>query len=425
MVTTELLGNIRGNPGQTGPQGLRGLPGAADVPTDPAMAEIMAASDSETFAASEVSMQVFDRRAYYGYELNPRWSTAVDRVRAGTGSAKVLCIGDSTTAGIGSAGTFAAEQSWPSRLAIHLNRTLAKTSWGLAIPPSSTSSTTDSRWTLGTGWKHTTLAGIGLGGKNTAYQGSPGVSTLTFLDPRIGVNRYDIYYVTNTSSSGTFTARVGTGTPVVVNTIAGTAGLAKVTVTGPSLSSTTPLTITNTGVSGEVWIVGVDPYGDGESRITVGNAGASGSSTATWLQQNSGSDKWNVFSFLPLYQPDLTIIDLGINDSPDVSVADYISRINTLVTAARNAGSAVLMKTMIPSQPADKRAREGEYSSALRSQLSSPRPAVLDLLNHYGTWERNNVRGWMNDTLHGNAGIYEDEGAVVAAFLFRCYNHGA
>lgn len=417
MVTTELLGNIRGRQGLQGLQGLRGLPGAADVPTDPAVAEIMAAADSETFAAAEVSMHVVDKHMYYGYELNPRWSDAVARVRAGTGSAKVLCIGDSTTAGLGSAGSFVAERSWPSSLAVNLNRTVAKTSYGLAIPPSSTSASSDSRWVLGVGWGHTTLDGVGLGGKKTAYQGAPSVGALEFLDPRIGSNRYDIYYATS-STGGTFTAQVGAASPTVVPTASPTAGIAKVTVSGVSVSSSTPLKITNTGASGQVYIIAVDPYVAGDNRISVANAGASGSGSITWLQQNSGNDRWNAVAFLPVYQPDLTIIDLGINDSPDQTVNDYITRIGVLVVAARAAGSAVLMKTMIPSQLADKRAREAEYAYALRTQLS-PRPAVLDLFSHYGTWERNNARGWMADPLHGTDGMYADEGALVAQTLFR------
>jgi lysophospholipase L1-like esterase len=358
---------------------------------------------------------------WYGYEMAARWKAAVARVLAGTGPAKVLCIGDSTTAGIGSSGGYANQNSWPSVMARMLFRNVAQTTYGLTIPPSDDRPTSDPRWVLGAGWAQATETGVGLGNRHTAYKSGPGGGALTFLDTRLSADRYDIYYVTNNSSAaGTFTAQVGGGTPVVINCNTGAKSLQKVTVNGTAPSSSTPVSITNTGGTGNVWIVGIEPWqSTANARIRVGNAGVSASSAAGWLAKESGgTDSWNVLAFLPLYAPDLTIIDLGINDSgTPVLDTDFLARMQTLGNAAYAAGSAVLYKTMIPSS-GSRFAVQQTYVTALQGSLS-PRYALLDLFSHYGSHARNDARGWMYDWGHGTDPMYEDVGELVAEMLYR------
>ena len=466
---SELLANIRGNTGPTGAAGPRGLPGLEDVPTDPGVAALVAADDSQTgiaaqtridasidpgvtallgkTSASASALQVDEyvkanladvpltpTNVWYGYLLNPRWKTAVERVNSGAGSAKVLCIGDSTTYGTSAEmpNGYMNERSWPTRMAQYLARNVATSIYGLSVPPSDGSSvperTVDSRWVLGAGWTRSSLDGISLGGMRSAYNGAPGSGPLEFNEPRTSANRWDIYYLTITSSTmGQFTAQATGGSAVVVE--AGnqpTRGVAKVTISAPASGTGNILSIRNTGASGNIRIIGIEPYLDGASRIRVANAGSSGSTTATWLQQASGTpptSDWNVLGFLPTYQPDLTIIDLGINDAPTVPVADYLARMQTLANAAYATGSAVLIKTMIPSGGTNgRREREAEYVQALINDMS-PRYPVLDLFNHYGPFERNEARGWMNDTVHGNDAMYYDVGSTVAETLFRYSGH--
>lgn len=447
------IGNLKGPQGVQGP---RGLPGMNAVPTDAAVGAYVDADDSATgiatqarvdasaspnmksilgkhstdLAALQMEAYVRDRVAsvpstpincYYGYQMAARWKAAVERVRAGTGPAKILTVGDSTTAGMGSSteATVANNASWPAVLSRLLHRNTAKSVYGLSIPPSNGHETEDNRWGVGTGWAKATIAGLGMASKGAAYVATPGSGALTFLDSRMGVNAYDVYYVTNASSSlGTFTAQVGAGAPVVVNTNAAK-GISKVTVTGPAVSSSTPVSIRNTGATGNVYIIAVEPHHTTDHRIRVGNAGVSGSNSAGWVEPSGADNLWGLLNFFNVYQPDLTIIDIGINDSPGTSVADYTSRMLTIANAAHAAGSAVLFKTMVPSAPSTGRVeREGEFVQALINGLGS-NYAVLDLFNHYGSWDRNNARGWMADNLHPADGLYYDEAEKVAEMLFR------
>lgn len=369
---------------------------------------------------------------WYGHLLNPRWKTAVERVKSGAGFAKVLCVGDSTTYGTAASmpDGYMNQNSWPTRMAQFLDRHVATSIYGLAIPPSDGSSVperlVDSRWTLGAGWGRATNLGVGFGGKNSNYRGSPGGGALTFADPRVTADRFDVYYTTITSTTlGEMTVQATGGAPVTVQQGSQpTRTIKKVTVSAGSAGLGNSVSITNSGAAGNIYVLGVEPYLNGASRIRVANAGSSGSTTGGWVAQASPThDDWNYFTFMPLYAPDLVIIDLGINDASSVSVADYIANMQRLADAAYAAGSAVLLKTMIPSGGAEPRpTREAEYVAALKTQLS-PRYAVLDMFTHYGSYARNNARGWMPDTLHGEDTLYRDQGAIVAETLFRYSGH--
>lgn len=438
----------------------RGFSGLNSVPTDEAMGELLGAPDSDSGTAVQaridesaspnvtsilgtssadtaaLQLEAYYRsrvasvpstpvNAWFGYRITDKLKTGVDRVLAGTGPAKILCIGDSTTAGMGSStvATVANNMAWPAVLSRLIHRNLAPSQYGGSMPPANGHDTEDNRWTLGIGWSRTGLAGIGLGGRRTAWQGNPGSGDLTFLDPRIGADRYDIYFVKG-SGTGTITAQVGTGTPVVVATAAATRSIGKITVSGTGVSTSTPVRISNTGASGTIQVIFVEPYRSDDHRIRVANAGVSGSDSSGWLEMNGGDSSWNVLGFLPAYAPDLTIIDLGINDSPGTAVADYVARMQTIASAAVAAGSAVMFKTMVPSAPSSGRfPREAEFVAGLISQ--SPSRAVLDLFTHYGSYDRNAARGWMADNLHPADALYYDEGEKVAEFLFRYSGHNS
>lgn len=368
---------------------------------------------------------------WYGYGVNPAWSTSLGKVLAGTSDAKVLCIGDSTTYGTAASMPegWANQNSWPSRMSEYLNANVAPAERGLAIPPSDGSSvparTEDTRWTLGADWSRATVAGLGLGGKNSVYMGVPGASYLDFRDPYIVADRFDVYYLKiSTSTWGSFRTVVGNGgTPVDVTTTgAATSSVGVVTVTAPTRAANQLLRIRNSGAAGNVYIIGVEPYDSTTRRVRVANAASSGSTSSGWLTPHATfGDAWNVFGFLKTYKPDLTIIDLGINDASPTSslpVASYIANVKRIADAAAAEGSGVLFKTMIPSGPSggERWVREGEYVSALRG--ISPQRAVLDLFNHY-SYDRNYARGWMNDSAHGLDDLYRDEGSLVSEYLFR------
>jgi lysophospholipase L1-like esterase len=364
------------------------------------------------------------------YRMRPgyldRWYTALTAVKNKTGSAKILCIGDSTTNGVGggSESTFAQIASWPSYLASVLDGSVAATVHGLAVPPSlSTSIVGDTRWTFPTapnGWQwrlsDALNAYVGLGGKGANVKAGP-TATLpaTFADSRIFADRFDVYIVETDSATGaTFSFQATGGTAVTgASTGAAAKGIRKVTVNAATASFSNVLSMTRTGGTGDLYIVGIEPYLSTGNTIRVANAGVSGSDTQSWVDFPNANNTltWNSAAVIKAYAPNLTIIDLGINDAGASRTSSaFMTNLNVLITAALVSGE-VLIKTPIPANGRD--ALLGDYRSAV---LGADR-AVIDLLAFYGTHARMSTRGWKYDDLHGTDAGYRAVGRAVGKAL--------
>ncbi len=77
-----------------------------------------------------------------------------------------------------------------------------------------------------------------------------------------------------------------------------------------------------------------------------------------------------------------------------------------------------MLKTMIPSN-GSRAPLEADYVAALRdmSGQTYTRVPVLDLLTHFGSYERTNAAGMMTDNYHGNDVMYDTVGRYVAECL--------
>ncbi|GAA0960163.1 hypothetical protein FFA01_06370 [Frigoribacterium faeni] len=403
------------------------MPGLTAVPTDQGLADyIRAGKDSKTGQALDLA-PLLDKptilsnsRRVYTINNGP-WGAALGAVRDGIRDARILVVSDSTGQGVGgsSMDSFPQRTSWPSFLAQLMDDLVVPTAHGLGIPKSNSSAQPyDTRWTLGAGW----AAGatyVGFGGKQTNYVAAPGSGALVYNDPRVYANTYDIYYaVSNNATYGQLTAvATGGGTNTVQTGSQSVREIRKMTVVAGSASGNNVVQITNSGSAGNVTIVGIEPRLSSQKKVIVGNASVSGSTTSDWVayHDNTVTNGWNAFSYMSAYQPDLVIIDLGINDaipSAQASVETYTANIRQLITAAESAGASVVLKSMIPSVAA-RAAREAQYVAA----LDSLRYPFVDLFNRYGSYEKTSAEGWMADDVHGNDRIYQDEGRYMLQAL--------
>jgi hypothetical protein len=126
---------------------------------------------------------------------------AIAKVLDATSDAKVLCVGDSTTAGYGSSNTGTPQfTSFPARLAYLLNSYVAPAAMGLGVPPTTSVAVNDGRWSAGTGW-----ASYAIGaGENASYlHTGPGTAALTYTPG--GALATDTYDATS-PGNGTLTA---------------------------------------------------------------------------------------------------------------------------------------------------------------------------------------------------------------------------
>lgn len=267
----------------------------------------------------------------------PKWGAARANVLAGVSNAKLLMVGDSTFAGTCAqpSNVNVAPFTFPAQLALQLTANGLNASWqsrwsdnnftasgpGLAI--------TDSRVTMGAwiGGGNTTLGGALLQATAT---GSP----FTFT-PTTSVDSFDVYYPAN-SGQGTITLSIngGSGTAVSEN---GTFAMNKVTKTGTLGAGT--LTIQQSVAS--VFMTGIIAYNSAVKEVSVINAGSGSAVAGTFTTNTFPFSALNVIGFLA---PDLTIIDLTINDAaPPTALSTYQANLQTIITEAKISGDVILL----------------------------------------------------------------------------------
>jgi lysophospholipase L1-like esterase len=352
----------------------------------------------------------------------PKWAAAVFVVRAGTRDARLLCVGDSTTVGWQGAtqATSPPLAGYPATLARILNETYCAADNGLGIPPSSVSNT-DNRWTVGTNWSQgTAYPEVGFGGKSCNYLIAAATGALTYADPRIVADKFDVYYVTH-PSHGTLTITATGGTPVVVDASAGgaaTIGIGRTTVTAAAALSSNTVSITGTAAKNN-FVVGVEPYLSTAKKIRVGNAGAGGASAASWTAFLSAStvNAFNGPVAIQAYQPDLTIIDISLNDASNaVSTGTRAAQIATLVAAAQVTGDVILMSGNPNGNALTYQAAQAAYAA---SDLATVGTGVgfIDFLKVARNYSAFSSLGYTFDALHPNASGYALKADVVASAL--------
>lgn len=331
--------------------------------------------------------------ATQGIDL-PLWRAARDAVTAGTADAKVLCIGDSTTIGAGTlTGT---ADSYPYLIASQLDANVPAAR-GLAVP--SRAIGPDVRWAVGTGWVE---EAYGWGG-GSAHKGPVGCDPMTFTDTTVA-DRYDVYYLA-INGSGTITAQATGGAATTQDTHkAGTPEVQKFTISAGSASAANVVTISNASAA-EVHIVGIEPWHSTTKQVRVANAGLAGATSTAWVEVKSGLGGPGC---IRAYAPDLTIINLGINDAwVPTSVVDYLANIQTLIDVASESGDVLIHLPVPVTSAADatRLANEPLYGPALLGQI--PTWNVLDLWGDGGWGEPGanvgQTNGWMLDALHPNA----------------------
>ena len=95
-------------------------------------------------------------------------------------------------------------------------------------------------------------------------------------------------------------------------------------------------------------MVGLDAYRSSDHNLSVWNMGASGSRVNHWAL---GQEQYDFRNALPALAPDLTIINLTINDwAAGTPEADYKADLQVIINAAKVTGDAVLV-VGVPSNP--------------------------------------------------------------------------
>jgi lysophospholipase L1-like esterase len=357
---------------------------------------------------------------FTGFNL-PNWNTALGLRAAGTRNAKLVCVGDSTTMGIGADGSNhanGANLGWPAQLAQMVSNS-GYGSWfgdhNVELGGTLTLAQFDTRVSIGS-WVSTGNGTQTMGGpmmRATSASGGP----LAFT-PRNYVDTFDVY---------TFTNNVAASLSIQID--AGSA----TTLSQNSANSLVKTTLTTTlgshalnvnWISGTPFLVGVYGYNSAAKEISIINAGISGgvvgTTTGTGWTSQSGNP-WAPLAVLEAVAPDLTIINLNINDcNAGTAQSTYVAALQSIITAAKVSGDVIITSANPTTTSASlgTQATYVGYVSALATTNAIP---FIDIFN---LWGGVNQSQWMFNGLHPNfSGYTQIAGYILKAITPHFVSH--
>jgi len=187
---------------------------------------------------------------------------------------------------------------------------------------------------MGANWANSG-SGTALGG--VLFHFTTGAANNMTFTPAAAFDTIVIYYVRN-AGHGTFTTNVDGGSSLGTTNAAGAAAVLTTTFSVTKGTHTINIVPAN---DAQFFIVGIVPQDSTASAVDLYQAGIYGATSTTF---NSTTNAWSPLSLLPTIAPDLTIVDLTINDSnAGTALATYSTNIQALITSAKLSGDVVLM----------------------------------------------------------------------------------
>ncbi|OZD48661.1 hypothetical protein CH252_19230 [Rhodococcus sp. 06-1477-1B] len=329
-----------------------------------------------------------------------KWRRKLGELRSQVSDARVLVVSDSTGAGVGA--TVPVRDSYSAVLARQVNSSGLPASLGLIIPPSQISNDVnrDPRWTLGSGW---TLEAKGFGNASVFGSAAGAGDLLLTVPTEVGpVDRYDVYYIGN-GTSPSFSVNMPGRSSAAVVAPGSLNGIGKITVTSAEITG--PVVTVTPAAAGGTRIVGIEAYSSTRKRLLFANAGVPSTSSVGWI--NGGA--YGALPSIQAYAPDLTVISLGLNDSPvgGTSRAAFKANMTSIINAARVSGDVILM-TFAP-RSVDATAANITMILEVYRELSDE--LGIQLVDVYSRWVSYAVSqplGYWSDVLHPSTRGYAD-----------------
>jgi len=336
---------------------------------------------------------------------------AMEKVRANTGRLRIGWIGDSTMngEGAGTGGsnntTAAIQASIPTDVAKQLVSSGITTTYDSVFGDGTLGNLGNSQLTYGAGWA--VASPPSLGGQ--MLSNATTTATALAFTPASQITTCDVYYV-DVAATDTFTIDLS-GAGTITTTTGGTLAILKKTISAASGSYT--LNVKLTAVGTRFWINGIDCYNTTTRQISMWNFGIVGATTGNFTTTGSA---WSSLTALGLYAPDLTVIDLGINDeTASESYATFYSTMQTIITQAKISGDVILV--MHHDVNGHTAAQEAVTLSALQALSVANNIPLVSFYQRMGTWAVSNANGEQFDALHCNAVGYNDESRMISWIL--------
>lgn len=361
----------------------------------------------------------------------PRWRKALGDAMAGIADARVSVIGDSTTGGVTTGGTWAkAPAAVAARCLAGFGLPVnANAMWGDTNRGQVPVGTFDPRITLGSGWSSTGGGFSSIGGSTLQNTSGSGTLSFTPVDPVTGLayvfDTIDVYYARLTAGGGSFAVGVDGGAAIGA-AVATTGSRSLQVATRTTTLATHTVNVTATA-AGNVYIIGIVCSNSTQKAIRLWNHGG-GSYRAVQDYTMGTLNDYTVLAAItnntlaaPL-APHLSIVDIAINDR---RLAAYSSAFDTalhgMVTRLQTVDSDVVLCIPVASALANSafttQENQDAYDAAIRRIASENGLPVWDKRARFGTYEAMQPLGYYADQLHPTPAAYAVQGLDLAQII--------
>jgi lysophospholipase L1-like esterase len=333
-----------------------------------------------------------------------KWRAALAKVRDGQSNAKLAMFGDSTFLGSGATGVAGYPAGGRSKgpcvkLADMLNSYFCQAVSHAVIGTGNNASlfTWDPRFVQGAGWSFTTLNNVwGI----SAINNSTTTNNLTFT-PSGSVDTFVVWYTTTSGSARSFNWSVDAGGTTNINCNVAKSMASVVIPAGAAGTHTLNLA----RVAGSVYILGIQAYNSSTKCVEVLNMGRSGgrASQAT----SSNTEPWDALNALPLFAPDLTVINLTINEWLNAGTVDaWKIHMQQIIDVAKTTGDVILMAGVPSKINQAALAYQSSFAAAAGELAAANGLPFLDVFGRFGSQE--SISSLYTDDIHPNGAGYAD-----------------
>ena len=353
--------------------------------------------------------------AYYNFSPSStmHWRKALVGVRQGTGRARLLFLGESTTAGVGggTGGSFNENAAWDKTFPRSVGVQLAKA--GVPVSDLSfygdhhlnvTPAAYDPRIVQGTGWGVNAIPGFS--GNMMQFTTGGGIAALAFT-PGGAFDNFTVIYL-KFNGNGSFTVDVDGGASLgTVNTNAGTV----IATQNFSVAKATHTIHLNAQNNGNLFVGGIIAWDSTVPAVDLLQAGYSGANISTLATNGSG---WSTPAVVPTIAPDLTFLCCTSNDKVQgTAPAAYVASLTSLVNICKASGDVILAPTMPQNTSQDTDGTVFIYENLVKQVAIATNCPVIDLQQIYTSYAVTNPVLPYFDGLHPGPILYNDMGAVI------------
>jgi len=335
-----------------------------------------------------------------------KWAGALAKARSGVRNARIALFGDSTTAGSGANGTVGfgagARSSCPSVKLARMLRDQGQTAYasayfGNAGPLTSVQMRAWDTQIGGAGWA---FFGAASGDSWLWPQSESTVSNTTTYTPTNSVDTFVIWYGTN-AGSRVFSYQVDAGGTTNVDGAGTVNGLASVTVAAGAVGAHT-LTIAK-GSGGGNFIWGIEAYDSTVKQVQILPMGISGTRVSQAVGATAPNSGLNA---LQTMAPDLTVVNLCINEWKNAGNVDtFKSNLGLLIAAAKVTGDVIVVTGVPTSIIGFPLATQKAYVDAAISVAVANGCIAVDTWRRFVSYETDT--SFYTDDTHPNSAGYE------------------